>query len=175
MNCPSIAVACLLASAGLAGAPPAAAQELATELQTLRDHEAIHRLLLAYGRTLDERDFDAFGALFAADGEYAGSKGPEAIADNVRRTFAANPLGLGEPNFHVFFNETIDVAGDRARSTSMSFYVAPDDVGGYRIAMMAAYDDTLAKVDGEWKFQRRTVTALTPNAAGPMSIGSAPR
>lgn len=142
----------------------AIARSVPAELQELRDTKAIHALLLAYGSTLDRRDFAGFGALFTADGEYGGSKGPQAIAESMRRTFASNPLGLREPNFHVFFNETIEVQGDRATASSMSFYVAPDDLGGYRIALMAAYDDQLAKVAGEWKFRRRVVKALTPGA-----------
>src|SRR5690606_34427954 len=145
------------------GAHPAAAQDLQAEVQEWRDREAVHRLLLAYGRTIDERDFDAFGALFTDDGEYAGNKGPQAIADGMRGTFASNPLGLREPNFHVFFNETIDIDGPNATASSMSFYVAPDDMGGYRIVMMAAYDDQLVKQGESWKFRRRTVKALTPN------------
>lgn len=159
------AAALALSVAGVAAWPSVgAAQEVAAELQEWRDRAAIHELLLAYGSTLDRREFDDFGALFTEDGEYGGSMGPEAIAAAMRRTFASNPLGLREPNFHVFFNETIDVQGDRATATSMSFYVAPDDLGGYRIALMAAYDDALAKVGGEWKFRRRTVKALTPGA-----------
>ena len=158
------AVVALLAAGWGAMPAPAAAQDVAAELQELRDREAIHELLLAYGSTLDARDFDGFGALFTDDGEYAGSRGPHAIAAAMRRTFAANPLGLREPNFHVFFNEAIRVDGDRATASSQSFYVAPDDLGGYRIAMMAAYDDELAKVGGEWKFRRRAVRALTPEA-----------
>src|SRR5690606_16556423 len=138
----------------------AIARSVPAELQELRDTKAIHALLLAYGSTLDRRDFAGFGALFTADGEYAGSTGPQAIAESMRRTFAANPLGLREPNFHVFFNKTIDVRGDRATSTSMSFYVAPDDIGGYRIAMMAAYHDPVAKVSGQWNFRRPPVIAL---------------
>jgi hypothetical protein len=151
------------------GAPGAAAQDVGpdvqAELQEWRDREAVHRLLLAYGRTIDERDFDGFGALFTEDGEYGGNKGPQAIGEGMRRTFASNPLGLREPNFHVFFNETIDVDGLRATASSMSFYVAPDDLGGYRIVMMASYDDELVKVGETWKFKRRTVKALTPNRA----------
>lgn len=159
----SLALA-LAAVAGLPfGAHPAAAQDLQAEVQEWRDREAVHRLLLAYGRTIDERDFDAFGALFTDDGEYAGNKGPQAIADGMRGTFASNPLGLREPNFHVFFNETIDIDGPNATASSMSFYVAPDDMGGYRIVMMAAYDDQLVKQGESWKFKRRTVKALTPN------------
>ena len=144
--------------------PPAAAEDIPAELQELRDRDAIHELLLAYGRTIDQRDFDGFGALFTEDGEYGANKGPQAIAAGMRSTFAANPLGLREPNFHVFFNETINVEGDRATANSMSFYVAPDDLGGYRIAMMAAYDDELVKVGKEWKFSRRRIKALTPSS-----------
>ena len=166
MRCWKAAVAVVgLSLLGVAMPPARAADsDAAAELQELRDRNAIHELLLAYGRTLDARDFDGFGGLFTEDGEYGGSRGPEAIAAAMRSTFAANPLGLREPNFHVFFNETIDVQGDRATSTSMSFYVAPDDAGEYRIAMMAAYDDELAKVGGEWKFRHRIVRALTPGA-----------
>lgn len=165
MKCWKFAVA--VAGLSLLGAAmrpaEAAAPDVAAELQELRDRDAIHELLLAYGRTLDSRDFDRFGALFTEDGEYGASRGPEAIAEAMRGTFASNPLGLREPNFHVFFNETIDVEGDRATSTSMSFYVAPDDDdSGYRIAMMAAYEDELVKVGGEWKFRRRIVRGLTP-------------
>ena len=145
---------------------PAAAQDAQAELQELRDRAAIHDLLLAYGRTIDERDFDAFGALFTEDGEYAGNKGPAAIAAGMRETFAANPLGFREPNFHVFFNETVDVEGLRASANRMSFYVVPDDVGGYRIALMAEYDDELVKVGGEWKFRRRAVRGLMPVRQG---------
>lgn len=160
----NIAVAAsALALADIAALPAsAAAEEVSAELQELQDRAAIHELLLAYGRTIDERDFDAFGALFTEDGEYAGNKGPAAIAAGMRKTFAANPLGFREPNFHVFFNETIHVEGTAATARSMSLYVVPDDSGGYRIALMAAYDDELAKVAGVWKFRRRAVQGLTP-------------
>lgn len=143
---------------------PAVAQDAAAELQVLRDRDAIHRLLLAYGSTLDARDFAGFGALFTADGSYAGATGPQAIADAMRKTFATNPLGFRDPNFHVFFNETIDVSGDTARSSAMSFYVVPDDAGGFRIAMMAAYEDELVRDGGAWKFRRRVVKPLTAAA-----------
>lgn len=156
-----------LCCTALAAAPAVSQQGGSAELQELRDREAIHRLLLSYGRTLDERDFDGFGALFTDDGEYAAAKGPPAIAEAMRRTFATNPLGLSAPNFHVFFNETIDVEGSKATANSMSFYVAPDDLGGYRIAMMAAYDDELVKVGSDWKFKRRIVRALTPARVDP--------
>ncbi len=157
-----LAVLALVAT-GLAA--PARAQEASPAMQELRDRTAIHQLLLDYGRTLDEREFEAFGNLFTEDGEYgpAGSmtKGPTAIADQMSAVFDANAMGFREPNFHVFFNESISLDGDRAEATSMSFYVVPGEDDLPKIAMMAAYKDDLVRVGGEWKFQRREVRGLS--------------
>ena len=53
------------------------------------------------------------------NGEYVAGptmRGPKAIAEGLRRTFAGNSLGLAEPNFHVLFNERITLAGAKAVS-----------------------------------------------------------
>jgi hypothetical protein len=133
----------------------------AARLTALEDREAIRLVLRDYGRLLDLRRFDDFGRLFAADGEYVSAgrtmRGPAEIAESLRRTFAGNSLGLGEPNFHVLFNERIELAGDRAQATSQSFYVAPAADGAPRIVMMASYDDTLVRTPDGWRFARRVV------------------
>ena len=163
-----IALLAVVGSALVALPCPAAAQDAGTALQELRDRAAIHRLLLDYGRTIDERDFEAFGNLFTADGEYGGGAsmavGPQEIAERMRSTFEANTLGFADPNFHVFFNETIQLMGDTAQASSMSFYVVPGEDGLPQIALMAAYRDELVRVGDEWKFRRREVTGLLPTA-----------
>lgn len=126
------------------------------------DRAAIHELLTAYGGALDARDFDGFAKLFALNGTYNGQKGPEA-AETMRKVFAENRLGFKEPNFHVFFNEVVTFDGpDRARSTSMSFYVVPGENGVPTPALMARYHDELVREDGAWKFARRDVESLLP-------------
>src|SRR5690606_27631120 len=89
--------------------------------------------------------------------------GPEA-GEAMRRTFAENALGLAEPNYHLFFNETVAFTGrDTATASSQSLYMVPGDDGGApRAAMMAQYDDELVREDGRWKFARRTVRGLMP-------------
>lgn len=144
-------------------AAPAGAKESSSEVQELRDRTAIHDVLLAYGRLIDERDFEGFGALFTPDGTYGNNTGPAAIAAGMESNFKANPFGFRDPNFHVFFNERIQLHGDTATAQSTSFYVVPDDVGGYRIALMASYDDELVRVGDTWKFKRRAVKGLTPS------------
>lgn len=133
------------------------------------DRAAIHRLLVDYGRTLDARDFDGFAKLFARDGVYVagggggkGLSGPEA-GEAMRRTFAENALGFAEPNYHVFFNETVDFTGnDSASASSQSLYMVPGDDGAPRAAMMAQYDDELVREQGRWKFARRVVHGQMP-------------
>jgi hypothetical protein len=155
----------LLAAVMLAIAPTGNAQSTpssasAARLAALEDREAIRLVLRDYGRLLDERRFDEFGRLFAEDGEYvagATTRGPKAIADGLRRTFAGNSLGLAEPNFHVLFNERITLAGAKAVASSQSFFVAPGADGAPRIVMMASYEDELVKTANGWRFAKRVV------------------
>jgi len=153
---------CLVAAALLAACQPAAPDR--TE-----DRAAIHGLLVDYGRTLDARDFDGFAALFAKDGVYvAGGSGASPLSgteagEAMRRVFAENALGFAEPNYHLFFNETVAFTGpDRARASSQSLYMVPGEGGAPRAAMMAQYDDELVREGGRWKFARRVVRGLLP-------------
>ncbi len=153
-----------LAAAALLLATPAMAQRNETA-----DRAAIHKLLVDYGTTLDARDFDGFGRLFAKDGVYAGggpggeTRGGAAAAGSLRQIFTANALGFREPNFHIFFNEVVTFDGpDKARATSMSLYMVPDEKNAPSAALMARYRDDLVREDGQWKFARRSVESLIP-------------
>ena len=151
---------CLAAAALLAACQPAVPDRS-------EDRAQIHHLLVDYGRTLDARDFDGFAALFARDGVYVAGGGRSVSGAQagvaMRRTFAENALGFAEPNYHLFFNETVEFSGpDRASASSQSLYMAPDEGGAPRAAMMAQYDDQLVREGGRWKFARRVVRGLMP-------------
>lgn len=161
-----IALALCLASCLTLAAPATAQRDEAA------DRAAIHALLVAYGTTLDARDFDGFGRLFGTDGVYAAGGGMEARGAEagamMRRIFSENALGFREPNYHLFFNEVVTFAGpDRAHATSMSLYMVPDDTDRPTAALMARYTDDLARIDGRWVFARRTVQSLMPAPARP--------
>lgn len=150
----------------LALLPAAAPASPATEFQDLRDREAIRQLLIDYGATIDARDFDAFGRLFAREGEYVSGpglvpRGPAAIAASMKAVFASNPSGVGEPNFHVLANPQITVTGDTATARSMGLFVAPGADGKLQILIAARYEDALVREDGQWRFARRKVQGLS--------------
>ena len=131
------------------------------------DRAAIQALLVAYGSTLDARDFEGFGKLFGKEGVYAAGGGMEAkgaaAGEMMRKVFAGNAMGFREPNYHVFFNEVVTFEGeDRARATSMSFYVVPNEQNRPEPVLMASYEDDLVREDGKWIFARRAVKGLMP-------------
>jgi 3-phenylpropionate/cinnamic acid dioxygenase small subunit len=135
-------------------------------LQRMEDMAAIERLLLDYGRTLDNRDFAAYSQLFAREGEWKGAlgthKGPEAIRTAMEKTFT-DPAALADipkgKNFHVMSNIVIDVQGDRATAKSMFIFYK---MAGSKpeAAVAGRYEDVLIREDGVWRFLQRT--ALPP-------------
>ena len=81
----------------------------------------------------------------------------------MRAVFANNPNGVGEPNFHLFYNEVVTFDGpDRAHATSMSLWMVPDKETKRPIPLMSGrYEDELVRKDGKWLFARRVVKAIT--------------
>jgi uncharacterized protein (TIGR02246 family) len=147
----------------------------ATELAALRDdiaqaqaQNAIRGLMHAYGRLIDARDWDGFAKLWTDDAVYVGGPGSDtlqggpAIADFLRKIITSNPSGVGEPNFHVFFNEEIEVNGERAKATSMSTFVTPGPSGSPTMVILARYEDEYVRQGDEWRFKRRVVNGKLP-------------
>ena len=166
----------MLAGGAAASASPALALggtapsrgDLAARVAVLEARTEINALMLAYGRTLDSRDFAAFAALWAADAEYVqgkgpGAKGPAAIRAVLERAFAQNSAGVREPNFHVFFNIAIGpIEADHAAAFSRSAFVAAGPGGKLEVVIAAHYDDRFIREDGRWKFLRRVIAADRP-------------
>jgi 3-phenylpropionate/cinnamic acid dioxygenase small subunit len=130
----------------------------------IEDHMAIERLLVEYGRTLDNRDFAAYSHLFAQNGEWKGAqgayKGPAAIQAAMEKIFtaAATDIPKGQ-NFHVMSNFIIDVQGNRATASSLFIFYKMNK-GKPEPTVAGRYEDILMRENGVWRFLQRT--ALPP-------------
>lgn len=151
------------------GAPhdtPPQWQELQSRVQSLEAREEIRILMHDYGRLLDERNFDDFAQLFSAQSEYDSggliSKGPAAIAAFLKDIIGRNPAGYKTPNFHIFFNESIEVQGDRGTAVSKSAFVVPGEGNKADAVILANYHDVFIRENGRWKFLKRVVRSDIP-------------
>ena len=150
-------------------ATPALAQAptVASRLEALEAREAIRALWAEYGRTLDARDFVAFSKLFARNAEFGSgpgaAKGPAAIGAFLEKAIGTNYPDSKGKNFHLYFNESIDVKGDHATAISKGGYVmATPDNSKADFLLLAEYRDELVKEDGQWKFLKRVIVGEIP-------------
>ena len=145
----------------------AQAPTVASRLEALEAREAIRALWAEYGRTLDARDFGAFSKLFARNAEFGSgpgaAKGPAAIGAFLEKAIGTNYPDSKGKNFHLYFNESIDVQGDRATAVSKGGYVmASADNSKADFLLLAEYHDELVKEDGQWKFLKRVIVGEIP-------------
>jgi uncharacterized protein (TIGR02246 family) len=144
------------------------ADALAARVQALEDREAIRTLWAEYGRTLDARDFAAFAQLFARDAEFVGgpgspAKGREAIGAFLEKAIGTNYPNSKGRNFHLYFNESIDLHGDAGTGVSKGgFVMAAGDNSKADFLLLATYRDQFVREDGRWKFKRREVVGDIP-------------
>jgi uncharacterized protein (TIGR02246 family) len=156
-----------LAAATISSAqtPRAKADDVAARLQRFEDKEEIQNLLLDYGRSLDNRDFAAYSALFAKDGVWIGGFGTVA-GPGMIKAFMEKAMGT-QPNtaknYHLLSNFVITVNGDTATAWSRWAFVVPGPQGA-TIAQAGRYDDELVRENGRWKFKKRVASNDT---AGP--------
>ena len=128
-------------------------------LRRLEDAEQIRDLLMAYGRTLDDRDMEAYSALFASDGEWLGpfvgaARGPAGILQLMRENLGPAPKG----SHHLMTNMVVSSDGDRGTASSRWTYVVPAESGGPALAISGRYEDELVREDGHWRFRARRVS-----------------
>ena len=84
----------------------------------------------------------------------------------LQKQITSNPSHLPMPDFHLYFNPSIQVDGDRAVASSKGAYVIPDLANnGARIVFFVSYDDTLIRRTGRWVFASRAIHAGIPAPA----------
>jgi 3-phenylpropionate/cinnamic acid dioxygenase small subunit len=149
----------------------AAPTSVEARLQALEDREAIRSLLIEYGRTLDQKDFAAFAALFAkTEGEWIGglgsAKGQTAIRELMESTIGSNTTGAPPTSFHVLANENIELNGDHASSVTKWVFVRQSPERKPEWVYLGHYDDTFVREGGEWRFLRREAFTDIPVPTG---------
>ena len=146
------------AQAARPGRPPS----LQAQLRQVQDVLAIQQLLGDYTVDIDAKDWPAYSALFADEGEliFSGvrAKGPEAIRQVMGKTAPVDASGRALPELrHLCTNIVIRVDGDHGLAHSRWTALAADADGKIRVGGAGRYEDQLTRQRGQWKFLRRVV------------------
>jgi uncharacterized protein (TIGR02246 family) len=141
--------------------------ELDDRIRRLEDREEIHALLMAYRRALDEKDFQAYAALFARDGVFtAGSfraTGPGEIVAMLEAMVPEFLAPTGGDDLHLVANVDIEVRDDgTARATSTWVYLVRGAGDVPELSKLGHYEDELRREDGRWRFALRHAPTVVP-------------
>ena len=124
-------------------------------LEIMAAEREIGKLLALYPQHADDGDAEAFGALFADDGELvAGGEtitGPAAIAQWLRQTLTRGKMR------HLMMNAHIDVISPDHATGSMDMMLQNYDKAGngWRVVLIPRYTDSYVKTPDGWKIARR--------------------
>ena len=177
------ALAALAALSAILATDVRAADDVAARLTAIEDRQAIEQLVLGdYPRALDEGRLRDYAALFTSDGELvipglATLKGLEAIYKFLstpgvfdpppppgapRRRPSPLPKPYQIP--HITSSPSYKLTGATAKGGVYWTEVTVVD-GRVQVVGSGHYLDELKKVNGQWKFARRTILRDVPPAA----------
>jgi len=141
----------------------------AERLRRLEDAEQIRQLNLAYRRHLDARDLDAYGRLFADDGEWLGGtgygQGPAGITAMLTERLAGNPAPPGPTSWHLVTESGVDVRGDWATGTITWALIQRGDGDQPVMRLLGHYQDSYVRERGRWRYRRRIAYTDIPYRA----------
>ena len=142
---------------------------LVERLRRLEDAEQIRQLNLEYRRHLDARDLDAYGRLFADDGEWLGGtgygQGPAGITAMLKERLAGNPGPPGPTSWHLVTESGVDVRGDWATGTVTWALIQRGEGDRPVMRLLGHYDDVYARERGRWRYRRRIAYTDIPYRA----------
>jgi len=159
-----IALALVMALTAPAWADTASLERRVMELEA---REAIRNLQLAYGRAVDNRDWQTFITLFARDGgTWDGgmgvATGRDAILKMMVDSLGTAPNGTPEAqnNLHLMTNQMVTITGpDTAKAYCKWTFVMKAADGSPQAVFVGHYEDDLVREDGRWLFKYRKVYA----------------
>ena len=127
------------------------------------DKMEIRELVSRYNKAMDTADHEGWMGTWTDDGEFVGVTGhfwgtDELRAYSIRHATEASYADYAASQ-HWVTNLVIEGRGDDASMFSHLMMVKPEGDRG-SIVLLGHYDDTLRRVDGEWRFAKRVITAV---------------
>ena len=122
------------------------------------DVVAIQNLLAEYNHCIDGGEAEAWADLFAPDGSLDTGMAAVVSGRDTFIEFVKNTNAIVPGPRHIISNVSIAVDGNNASGRCyLQLWVPSED--GPKIMLTGRYRDTFVKLDGNWRFLRRHMTA----------------
>jgi len=128
---------------------------------SLEDRLDIQELYGAYNHAIDHGRTKEFGECFTADGSLDTGWGDPTVGTEALVAFVPVVNQMMPGMRHSISNLLLEGDGDQATGRAY-LYSYRAGANGHEVVLTGVYEDTLRKVDGEWKFAVRT---LAPDTA----------
>ncbi len=131
----------------------------------LEDRMAIRELMDTHAHGVMTLDAELWGSIWAEDAywelpEYpdlGGFSGKAAIVAGWTESMKHYGLdNCTKPMVYFMQPGSIEVDGDAARAVAYTIEIFDDPASGKRVRATGRYDDELKRIDGAWKFTRRS-------------------
>lgn len=131
----------------------------------LEDRMAIRELMDTHAHGVMTLDPELWGSIWAEDAywelpEYpdlGGFSGKAAIVAGWTKSMKHYGLdNCSKPMVYFMQPGSIEVDGDAARAVAYTIEIFDDPASGKRVRATGRYDDELKRIDGLWKFTRRS-------------------
>jgi uncharacterized protein (TIGR02246 family) len=133
-------------------------------LQRLLDIEAIKQLKATYFRTLDAKDWEGFGAVFARDARLEVPEADMAVQGRDAIVAAVREPLTGTRTVHHGHMPEIEVAGDGTATGiwAMADYVEWPSAPGERVGIQGYghYHEEYVREEGRWRIARSRLERL---------------
>jgi 3-phenylpropionate/cinnamic acid dioxygenase small subunit len=123
---------------------------LSARITRIEDRLAIEQLPIRYALAVDERDVDAWLALFVPDV----AMGRHGSGREVLRQYITPQLRWFYRSIHQIVGHRVELLGPEIAQGRV-YCRAEHEIGERWVVMAIRYDDEYRKVDGEWLFSRR--------------------
>lgn len=151
------------------------------DLSELAARDSLRRLVIAYSRAADRRDFKLFRSLYDDDGYETHGDMFSGTADEYI-VFVEQALSAYEATVHYVVNTAFEVAGDEAEGEVHKInYHRTHRPDSHEIITGSRSMDRYRRRNGEWRFLSRSITldwsvkrAVDPAAYQDFAAGSPP-
>jgi uncharacterized protein (TIGR02246 family) len=130
---------------------------MAARLQQLEDRFAVQDLVASYCRAIDDRDLDAFVALFTTDARMRHQDGVMDVSGrDALRAYYAERFPTYGVTFHYPHAHALTFDGPDAASGWVTAH-AEMELGGEFVLAAFRYSDRYAREEGRWRFAERSL------------------